>query len=138
MTIKEAAKRANVHPKTIRRWIESGHLISEKVQGHNGQEHSIKEEDLAAIIGAPSPSPKRSPMGGGQAVLEERIKGLERLVQTLEREVAEKSQLLEQKDDYVRALLTTNASLAQKSALPSSEDQKQSLWRRLGFKGGDK
>jgi len=77
MTIKEAAKRANVHPKTIRRWIESGHLISEKVQGHNGQEHSIKEEDLAAILEAPTPSAKRAPVERDQAILEERILGLE-------------------------------------------------------------
>lgn len=140
MTIKEAAKRANVHPKTVRRWIESGHLKSEKVQGQNGQEHSIREEDLAAVLEA-SISAKRPPVKEAavedlikdQAVLEARLMGLEERIKVQEHLVQALERELEQKNDYVRALLATNAKQSEQLALP-----KPTFWQRLGFKGGDK
>lgn len=45
LTVPEAAKRTGRHPETIRRWIWSGRLRSEKVSGR----HLIPEAELARI-----------------------------------------------------------------------------------------
>lgn len=46
LTVPEAAKRANRNPETIRRWIRSGRLRSQKV----GTQHTIDEADLEAVL----------------------------------------------------------------------------------------
>lgn len=46
LTVPEAAKRANRNPETIRRWIRSGRLRSQKV----GTQHVIEETELDAIL----------------------------------------------------------------------------------------
>jgi excisionase family DNA binding protein len=42
LTVPEAARRAGRHPETIRRWIRSGRLRSERV----GTQHLVREEDV--------------------------------------------------------------------------------------------
>lgn len=42
ITVPEAARRLRRHPETIRRWIRSGRLRSEKV----GTQHLVRESDL--------------------------------------------------------------------------------------------
>jgi excisionase family DNA binding protein len=46
LTVPEAAKRAARNPETIRRWIRSGKLRSQKV----GTQHIIEEHDLDAVL----------------------------------------------------------------------------------------
>lgn len=46
LTVPEAAKRAGRNPETIRRWIRSGRLRSQRV----GTQHVIDEADLAAVL----------------------------------------------------------------------------------------
>lgn len=47
MTVPEAARRVGRNPETIRRWIRSGKLRSQKV----GTQHVIDEEDLEVFLG---------------------------------------------------------------------------------------
>ena len=47
LTVPEAARRARKNPETIRRWIRSGRLRSQKV----GTQHLIEEDDLADALG---------------------------------------------------------------------------------------
>jgi len=46
LTVPEAARRANLNPETIRRWIRAGKLPSRKI----GTQHVIEEEDLEAAL----------------------------------------------------------------------------------------
>jgi excisionase family DNA binding protein len=46
LTVPEAATRAGRNPETVRRWIRSGRLRSEKV----GTQHVVDEEELDAIL----------------------------------------------------------------------------------------
>ncbi len=47
LTVPEAARRVGRNPETIRRWIRSGRLRSQKI----GTQHLIEEDDLAQAIG---------------------------------------------------------------------------------------
>ena len=47
LTVPEAARRTGKNPETIRRWIRSGRLRSQKV----GTQHLVEEADLAALLG---------------------------------------------------------------------------------------
>ena len=47
VTVPEAARRAGKNPETIRRWIRSGKLRSQKI----GTQHLIDERDLEAALG---------------------------------------------------------------------------------------
>ena len=47
LTVPEAARRTGRNPETLRRWIRSGRLRSEKV----GTQHFIDEDDLAEATG---------------------------------------------------------------------------------------
>lgn len=47
ITVPEAARRVGRNPETVRRWIRSGRLRSEKV----GTQHLVREEDLAVMQG---------------------------------------------------------------------------------------
>ncbi|MGH3014765.1 MAG: helix-turn-helix domain-containing protein [Gaiellaceae bacterium] len=46
LTVPEAAKRIGRNPETVRRWIRSGRLRSQKV----GTQHLIDEQDLDAVL----------------------------------------------------------------------------------------
>lgn len=46
ITVPEAARRSGLNPETIRRWIRSGRLRSERV----GTQHLIDEEALDALV----------------------------------------------------------------------------------------
>jgi excisionase family DNA binding protein len=46
LTVPEAARRTGRNPETIRRWIRSGRLRSQKV----GTQHLIDERDLEALV----------------------------------------------------------------------------------------
>lgn len=46
LTVPQAAKRVGRDPETVRRWIRSGKLRSQKV----GTQHLIDEDELAAVI----------------------------------------------------------------------------------------
>ena len=48
LTVPEAARRAGRNPETIRRWIRSGRLRSEKV----GTQHLVREDELAGLLDA--------------------------------------------------------------------------------------
>jgi excisionase family DNA binding protein len=45
ITVPEAARRAGRNPETIRRWIRSGRLRSERV----GTQHLVSEDDVLAL-----------------------------------------------------------------------------------------
>lgn len=47
LTVPEAARRVGRDPETVRRWIRSGKLRSERI----GTQHLIDERDLAALEG---------------------------------------------------------------------------------------
>lgn len=47
LTVPEAARRVGRDPETVRRWIRSGRLRSQKV----GTQHLIDEADLTAVTG---------------------------------------------------------------------------------------
>jgi excisionase family DNA binding protein len=46
LTVPEAAKRVGRNPETVRRWIRSGRLRSQKV----GTQHLIEEQELDALL----------------------------------------------------------------------------------------
>jgi excisionase family DNA binding protein len=46
ITVPEAARRVGRDPETVRRWIRSGKLRSQKV----GTQHLIDEDELAALV----------------------------------------------------------------------------------------
>lgn len=46
LTVPEAARRAGLHPETIRRWIRSGRLRSERV----GTQHTVRADDLDGLL----------------------------------------------------------------------------------------
>ena len=54
LTVPDAARRAGKDPETIRRWIRSGRLRSERV----GTQHLIDEADLDAITADDEPLPR--------------------------------------------------------------------------------
>lgn len=47
LTVPEAARRVGRNPETVRRWIRSGKLRSEKV----GTQHLVDEQELEAVAG---------------------------------------------------------------------------------------
>lgn len=51
ITVPEAAKRVDRNPETIRRWIRSGRLRSEKV----GTQHLVDERELDLLVGGDDP-----------------------------------------------------------------------------------
>lgn len=53
VTVPEAARRTGRNPETIRRWIRSGRLRSQKV----GTQHLIDERELDTLIDEPAPLP---------------------------------------------------------------------------------
>lgn len=55
LTVPEAAKKTGKNPETIRRWIRSGILPSQKV----GTQHLIDEADLQRTTEQSSPLPRR-------------------------------------------------------------------------------
>lgn len=55
LTVPEAAKRTGKNPETIRRWIRSGRLPSQKVGTH----HLIDETDLQKLSDQPPALPPR-------------------------------------------------------------------------------
>jgi excisionase family DNA binding protein len=57
LTVPEAARRVGRNPETIRRWIWSGKLPSEKV----GNQHVIDEEALEALLPAVEPEEDDEP-----------------------------------------------------------------------------
>lgn len=46
LTVPEAARRVGRNPETVRRWIRSGRLRSQKI----GTQHLVDEQDLAALV----------------------------------------------------------------------------------------
>lgn len=50
LTVPEAARRARCNPETIRRWIRSGRLRSQRI----GTQHVIDESDLRALMPPPA------------------------------------------------------------------------------------
>lgn len=46
ITVPEAARRAGRNPETIRRWIRTGRLRSERA----GTQHLVREEDLLGLV----------------------------------------------------------------------------------------
>lgn len=46
LTVPEAARRTGLHPETIRRWVRSGRLRSQKV----GTQHLIDEDALDSLL----------------------------------------------------------------------------------------
>lgn len=46
ITVPEAARKAGRHPETVRRWIRSGRLRSEKV----GTQHLVNEDELSLLV----------------------------------------------------------------------------------------
>jgi excisionase family DNA binding protein len=67
LTVPEAAKRVGKDPETVRRWIRSGRLRSQRV----GTQHLIEEADLDALTAAndslPIPRSLRKTWSGGEA-----------------------------------------------------------------------
>ena len=57
LTVPEAARRVGRNPETIRRWIRSGRLRSQKV----GTQHVIDEADLEALLGDEYPMAELPP-----------------------------------------------------------------------------
>ncbi len=51
ITVPEAARRAGRNPETVRRWIRTGRLRSEKV----GTQHLVDERDLIGLLADDSP-----------------------------------------------------------------------------------
>jgi excisionase family DNA binding protein len=51
ITVPEAARRTGRHPETIRRWIRSGRLRSQRV----GTQHLVDEAELRAVAAADAP-----------------------------------------------------------------------------------
>ncbi len=51
LTVPEAARRVHRDPETVRRWIRSGRLRSEKI----GTQHLVDEHELDAAAGEPEP-----------------------------------------------------------------------------------
>jgi excisionase family DNA binding protein len=51
LTVPEAARRAGRNAETVRRWIRTGRLRSEKV----GTQHLVDERELATLIDEPPP-----------------------------------------------------------------------------------
>lgn len=51
ITVPEAARRIGRHPETIRRWIRSGRLRSQRV----GTQHLVDEAELRAVAAADAP-----------------------------------------------------------------------------------
>ncbi len=47
LTVPQAATRVGRNPETVRRWIRSGRLRSQKI----GTQHLIDERDLEAVVG---------------------------------------------------------------------------------------
>jgi excisionase family DNA binding protein len=67
LTVPEAAKRVGKDPETVRRWIRSGRLRSQRV----GTQHLIEEADLDALTAAkdslPIPRSLRKTWSGREA-----------------------------------------------------------------------
>lgn len=136
MTIAEAAKVLGVNPMTVRRWIRGGKLkaLKETIQGV--EQWAIDEADLDAVAEsrASSPQTPERVKDEGAAVLAERVHGLEQLVQQLKEQVTELNATN-------RALLTTNARLADQNAelqalaLPARKEgrtERKGFWARFG------
>lgn len=143
MTIAEAAQKAGVNPMTVRRWIRGKKLQAEKKDVGGVETWIIDPEHLEAFLGGRegNPQPEEAVQhvqapSEGAAVLAERVAGLEAMVELLKSQV-------EHKDGEIRALITTNARLADQNAdlqaralpAPKSEVEPQGFWNRLFKKG---
>ncbi len=52
LTIREAAERLNVNPRTINRWIHKGELDAVKLPGRAGGEFRVASTELERLLGA--------------------------------------------------------------------------------------
>lgn len=57
LTIREAARRARLHPATVRRYIKQGRIQAVKVEGKFGEEYRIEERHLELLRQAASSAP---------------------------------------------------------------------------------
>lgn len=133
--VSEAAKEAAVSAKTIRRWITTGKLRAEKVEGARGAEYRIQRADLDQAASDPEPQKQASQPHRKASHSAEDLEGLKALakaqtaaLEALTRELAE---LREQNHD-----LTAQVSQLQDRvirALPSPQADKAddgSFWKR--------
>jgi excisionase family DNA binding protein len=134
MTIAEAAVKLDMNPTTVRRWIKTEKLRAEKQVVAGVETWIIDAADLDAFIvgrssGGRSEEPVQ-PTNAAAAVLVERVAGLEAMLELLKSQV-------DHKDQEIRALLSTNARLAdqnsdlQQRALPAPAAAKASFWERI-------
>ena len=78
MNAREAAERAEVNPSTITRWVQSGRL---KAKRRPHGELEIPESSLVKFLDNRTAAPRGSPAAVALAVAQERIRGLEALVE---------------------------------------------------------
>ncbi len=57
LSIREVARRVNLHPATVRRYIKQGRIKAVKVEGKFGEEYRVEERDLDILRQAAQDSP---------------------------------------------------------------------------------
>ena len=136
LSIKEAAARLGVNPKTIRRRIESGELAAEKLEGANGLQWMIRPEalDKEAARKAVEPRERKS-----TAINTLRASELAEMVSELQKQVSATQGLIENQTHQIEELKAelrdSRGQLAQLhdqviKALPAPEEKK-GLWQRI-------
>lgn len=129
MTINEAATLWAVSPITVRRWIKEGRIkaekrLSGKVEVWHVLEQPNPKEDAQTVTEAPSSVESSD-------VLQERIKGLEALLEMHRAEI-------EHKNSEIKALIATTARMSeinaelQTKALPIAEKARKPWWKIKG------
>ena len=135
LSIREAAQAANVSEKTLRRWIDTGRLVAEKIEGKKGLEYRIESEQLEIASAKPQKTslsePRRTASGQSQ-VLEDLRELAQRQAEALDALRAELAQSRGQVHDLTAQVAQLNDRVTRALPAPKAEPEpKRSFWSWL-------
>lgn len=123
MTVKDAAIKLGVNPKTIRRWIQSGKLKAEKNTSGNITEWMITEEEIQKHIPSHEVIPAAKPQIQAYSSQEQFLALLESTLAALKDQLDRKDMQIIQLQKQIEQLMENS-----KKAFPM---RKPPLWKAL-------
>lgn len=133
LTLAQAVKAYGVSEKTLRRWIKSGRLTAELIEGPKGKEYRILPSELERIKSSPIKSPSAPRTATVKASLDpDDLATLKALAEAQTAMIAELRHEVHQLRDQNHDLTAQVSQLQDRviKALPAPAT-KQTLWERL-------
>jgi len=133
LSLKDAAERANVSPRTIRRWIKEGKLTGDKEPGPYGEQYSVSAEQLERAQNAkelaPPAQPGESTAQVVRAILDERDAAITNALESLRADVG---QGIQRQDDGMATLRDEIRALRETiERMGSVSETRRPWWKRM-------